>query len=107
MANRLRLTPAAIADIEAITDYLHRRSPLAATRFVDAARATFDHVRDTPRAYPEIYTRIRVLHGIRWRALTGAFHRYSMFYRVVSDGVDVIRVLHSARDVEGILAQTD
>jgi plasmid stabilization system protein ParE len=41
---------------------------------------------------------------MRWRALTGAFGRYLVFYRVGDDdAVNVVRVLHSARDILSIL----
>jgi toxin ParE1/3/4 len=31
------------------------------------------------------------------------FGRYVIFYMPLSDGIDVVRVLHSARDIDGLL----
>jgi toxin ParE1/3/4 len=33
------------------------------------------------------------------------FRNYLVFYRVVSGGIEVIRVLHGARDIDNILAE--
>ena len=32
------------------------------------------------------------------------FPKYLVFYRPITDGIEVIRVLHGARDLDGILA---
>jgi len=90
--------------MEAIIDYLRERNPLAAVRFVEAAQATFEHVAYTPLASPRLGTQKPALREMRWRALTGAFNRYLVFYRVGDDDVvNVVRVLHSARDILSIL----
>jgi toxin ParE1/3/4 len=101
---RYRLYPSANADMDALVDYLRERNPVAAVRFVEAAQATFEHVCEAPRGYPEFRSADRTLQGLRWRPLSGAFHRYLIFYRISSDEiVDVVRVLHSARDLERVL----
>lgn len=41
--------------------------------------------------------------GIRFWPLRG-FESYLVFYRVDEDDIDVVRILHGARDVEGELA---
>jgi toxin ParE1/3/4 len=33
------------------------------------------------------------------------FKRYLVFYRPLAGGIEVLRVLHGARDVEGLLAE--
>jgi toxin ParE1/3/4 len=35
------------------------------------------------------------------------FKRFLIFYRVTDDGVDILRVLHGARDVEMLLEGND
>ena len=90
--------------MDAIVDYLRERNPLAAVRFVEAAQATFEHIAFMPRAYPKLRTERPELRGLRWRALTGAFKGYLVFYRVDADDlVDVVRLVHSARDLDRIL----
>jgi toxin ParE1/3/4 len=98
-----RLTPAARADIEAIVDYLNERNPIAAIRFVEAAEATFEQLEFAASAFPALQSSHPRLQGLRWRPLTGAFRRYLVFYRVRDEYVDVVRVLHSARDLESLL----
>jgi toxin ParE1/3/4 len=105
MSSRYLVRPAANADIEAIVDYLRQRNPLAAVRFVEAAQATFEYLAEMPRAYPRLGCDDPRLADVRRRPLTGAFHRYLVFYRVTDeDDVDVVRVLHSARDIVRILS---
>lgn len=57
-----------------------------------------------PRAYPKLRTKTPELRDLRWRALTGAFNRYLVFYRVDADDlVDIVRLVHSARDLGRVL----
>ncbi|WP_052556676.1 type II toxin-antitoxin system RelE/ParE family toxin [Enhygromyxa salina] len=98
-----RLTPAARDDMNAIVDYLRERNPVAAIRFVEAAQATFEHICQASSAYPRLGWGGPRLAFLRWRPLTGAFNRYLVFYHEGDDYFDVVRVLHSARNIERIL----
>jgi toxin ParE1/3/4 len=44
------------------------------------------------------------LKGIRQQAIKG-FKNYLIFYRVSDLGVDILRVIHAARDIEAILSE--
>jgi toxin ParE1/3/4 len=103
----IRLTPAAvddIGDIDAIVDYLRERNPVAAIRFVEATQATFEHISHAASAYPKLGWGGPRLESLRRRPLTGSFNRYLVFYRDTDDEhVDIVRVLHSARNLERIL----
>jgi plasmid stabilization system protein ParE len=35
------------------------------------------------------------------------FERHLIFCRLIQDGIEVIRVLHAARDIDGILGQEE
>lgn len=89
--------------MDAIVDYLRERNPVAAVRFVEAAQATFEHISHASSAYPRLGWGGPRVASLRWRPLTGAFNRYLVFYREDEDYVDIIRVLHSARNIEQIL----
>jgi toxin ParE1/3/4 len=39
---------------------------------------------------------------LRLDYVAGPFERYVVFYLPMSDGIDIVRVLHSARDIEAI-----
>ena len=42
--------------------------------------------------------------GIRqWRV--SGFENYLIFYRPIEDGIEVLRVLHGARDIEGLFRE--
>ncbi len=101
-----RVKPAATADMLAIVDYLREHNPVAAVRFVEAAQATFEHLTRTPYAYPTASWESSRLSQMRWRPLTGAFRSYLVFYQIAEgDIVEVVRVLHSARDIESLLIE--
>lgn len=105
--HRYRVSPAAAEDMNAIVDYLRERSPIAAVRFVEAAQATFEHLTHAASAYPRGKWADPRLAEVRSRPLTGAFHRYIVFYVERPRSVDIVRVLHSARDVERILGDDE
>ncbi len=44
------------------------------------------------------------LADVRCSPITG-FRKYVVFYRPVADGIEIIRVLHGARDIHGILTE--
>jgi plasmid stabilization system protein ParE len=41
---------------------------------------------------------------LRFLPLFSPFAKYLVFYRPVANGIEIFRVLHGARDIEGILA---
>lgn len=98
------LSPAARGDIEAIVDYLRERNPVAAVRFVEAAQATFEHLSFAGEAHRKLTTGHPALAELRSRPLTGAFRRYLVFYRESEAIIAVVRVLHSARDLDSFLS---
>jgi toxin ParE1/3/4 len=85
--------PRAAADILEIWDYIAEDSLDAADRWVDRLDKQFDLLATQPlmgRAREELAPGVR---GI-------PFGRYVIFYMPLADGIDVIRVLHSARDID-------
>jgi toxin ParE1/3/4 len=56
-----------------------------------------EYVMDTPNLEPGLgRTRDELLAGLR----SLPFERYMIFYVALEDGIDVVRVLHSERDVD-------
>jgi toxin ParE1/3/4 len=41
----------------------------------------------------------------RWRIRS--FEKYLIFYRPLEDGIEVVRVIHAARDIESIFEDTN
>lgn len=91
------VTAEAEADLEQIATYIAEQSPAAALSFVRRLREKCESLADAPRGYP-LVPRYEHL-GIRRRP----FGNYLIFYRVVTDAIEVVHVLHDARDYEPLL----
>ena len=91
------ITFEAEADLEQIAAYVAEQSPRSALKLVRELRQRCESLADAPRAYPLVP---RYEHsGIRRRL----FGQYLIFYRIGEDAIEVIHVLHGARDYEALL----
>lgn len=89
---RVTRRPLAAADILDIWDHIAEDSLDQADRWVDKLDEKFGILATQPlmgRAREELAANLRSF----------PFGRYVIFYTPVPDGIDVVRVLHSARDV--------
>jgi len=76
----------------------------AAYRSLVAAEQSFRDLERMPLMGSSREFRNSALHGIRmWRVKD--FPRHLIFYRPTGDGVEIIRVLHSSRDIPGIFVE--
>ena len=91
------ITEAAEADLEAIGDWIAADNPTRALTFLSELRERCESLGTFPRAYP-LVPRYEQL-GIRRRA----YRDYLIFYQIADDRIEVLHVLHGARDYEGIL----
>jgi toxin ParE1/3/4 len=99
---RVAIRPAADRDLDDHYDYLAGDSLDAAMRLLEAARAAFDELLQMPGiGRPRLLQNPR-LAGLRQWAIRG-FPSYLIFYRGTDEGIEVVRVLHGARDIERIL----
>ena len=90
---RVTRRPQAVDDIVEIWDYIANDSVAAADAWVDRLDTQLDLLATQPmmgRARDEL------THGVR----SFPFGRYVVFYMPNAGGVDVVRLLHSARDVD-------
>ncbi len=84
--------------------YLQETGLQVADRFFAEAEATFNRLASMPglgtRYEPDepLYADLRYFPVSRFR-------KYLVFYRPLPDGIEVLRVLHGARDIAGILAE--
>lgn len=95
-------TPAARTDLVDAYVFIARDNPSAGERFLDAAEQAFDLLAGMPRMGQAWVTSNQRLAGIRFWPIAG-FEKHLVFYRPTDDGIEVIRVLHSARDIRSIL----
>jgi toxin ParE1/3/4 len=89
------------ADLIEIADYIAADNPEAAACFLDAAEATFAFIASLPSVGRTFSFQSPVAQGMRvWRE--EGFERYLIVYRVVESHIEIIRVLHMARDFPAI-----
>ena len=82
-------------DIMAYGDYLAERNPAVALRFADAVDATIEMLCRNPNLGERLHADL--LGEIRYRTVID-FRNYLIFYRRVDDVLEIVRVLHGARD---------
>lgn len=90
-----RLVPRAEVDLAAAIDYITPESPRAASRMLVAVERACGLLGDNPylgRARPELGRDTR-----SW-----VVGRYLILYRPVEGGIEVVRVVHGARDLDAI-----
>ena len=107
MAQR-RVSKRALAeqDLIEIALYLAKEtgSKVIALRFLEAAERTCTRLLEVPQiGSPCELLSPRLVRMRRW-AIPG-FHNYFIFYRISVNGIEIIRVLHSARDISGTLEE--
>ena len=101
MARRVDIRPLAYVDLAEISEYIAKDNPRAARRFILAAEETFEWLAKNPDAGELCGFESRLAADIRWR-LVKEFKNYLVFYRPVERGVQIVRVLHGARDFGNI-----
>ncbi len=98
----LRILPRADLDIDEATGYYATEAGVeTALRFLDATERAFEFILDNSAAGSPGRYRSDKLEGIRRWPVPG-YKDYLVFYRVTEAAVEIVRVLHGARDVERI-----
>lgn len=97
----VRKTPRARVDLAGCYACIDRRSPEAARRFRQEAEATIAALAASPElgvAYPVSDPRLAGLRCLR----VPRFKNYLICYLPNAGGIDVIRVLHAARNIKAV-----
>jgi toxin ParE1/3/4 len=84
--------------------YIRQGSPATARRFRDQAEALFRRLAGMPGMGAAYDPSHPALAGLRFMPVT-RFKKYLVFYRAIPSGIEVIRVLHGVRDIDGILSE--
>ena len=102
MRRRVTVRPAADRDLDDQAEYLavHRDVEIG-VRFYRAAEETFQLLASQSEMGRRTEYRSPLLVGMRMFPMKG-FPKYLVFYRPVEGGVEIIRVLHGARDIESL-----
>jgi toxin ParE1/3/4 len=94
----VRLTPDAEADLEGIGDRIAERNAIRAVSYVREVRERCHRIGDFPHAGPP---RPQWGEGVRI-ALHG---RYVIVYRVRDETVQILRVVHGARNLDALFEE--
>jgi toxin ParE1/3/4 len=98
--------PRSRIDLAVHYSFIGERSLDAARRFREAVEATLIAVAKSPGIGEPFAVANPQLHGLRC-ARVKRFRKHLIFYRPIPGGIEVIRVLHGARDTHAILDEAD
>ena len=98
---RLLVREQASSDVEELGAFIAKNNPSAASEVVRQLRSSFELLSRMPKLGREVKN-IKTTEELRmW--LSPAFPNYLIFLRELPDGVDIVRVLHGARNIQRIL----
>jgi toxin ParE1/3/4 len=98
---KLVITAAAEADLRQIGDWIAHDSRANALAFTDDLRDRCKRLVDTPLGFPLLQRFEQA--GIRRRAYRG----YLILYRIRADTIEVLHIIHGARDYQRLLGPED
>lgn len=99
---RVLLTPAAESDVAHLVHYFFSQSAEVASRFYAAVEDGCKQLAESPELGESLSTSVEALADIRRWPVPG-FRNHLVFYRQVPRGIDIVRILHAARDWQAIL----
>ncbi len=95
------LTESALADLDEIADWIGRDDLDRAEAFVESLRRKCA----TLSRHPRRHSTVPRISGVELRKLT--YRDYLIFYLVLDERVEVVHILHGARDWAALLAEGD
>ena len=98
----IRLRPKAEEDIDSHFEFLAASKLQAADRFLDSVRETLAFIASMTDPGIVWESDDPSLAGMRFWKVTG-FPHHLLFFRATSDDIDVVRLLHSARDLDSAI----
>jgi len=105
VTGRVMKRPRAIQDLDDAAAYIQERSgPDRAIRFLRAADSTFAMLVGMPGMGTRYEPDEPLFADLRYFPIT-RHPNHLVFYRPFTDGIEVLRVLHGARDIAAILAE--
>lgn len=105
MTHRITTTRLAASDITDIATYIALDNPDAAYRFQEALGETLDSIARFPRR-SRYAGRLKLPGQLRVAPIIKPFSRYLLFFHLIDDQtVEIVRVLHGARDISQLLSK--
>ena len=93
--SHIRITPLADQDLLEIWYFIAQDDPAAADRLLDLLEEKYRLLADNPHmgpARPDIAKELRC-HPVG---------NYLLLYRVIRDGIELVRIVHGARDLQNV-----
>jgi toxin ParE1/3/4 len=90
--------------VDAFRYYAHKAGFRVAKRFFAQSEATFARLANMLGIGSGYENDHPALAGVRFSPVF-RFRKYLVFYRPVADGIEIVRVLHGARDVASVLTE--
>jgi toxin ParE1/3/4 len=94
--------PVAIRAIIDHAEYIGQNSPASAERFLNATERTFRQLEERPGLGHRYLSSNRRLAGVRVWSIKG-FPNHLIFYRPINSGIEILHLLHGARDIPSVL----
>ena len=101
MAKRATRTPQARRDLVELADYISGNNIDAAMRFLNAAEDTIAFLAANPHIGQRFQPANELASPLRMCPING-FRNHLVFFRPADHGVEIVRVLHGARDFESL-----
>ena len=101
---RVVVHPQSDQDLDEHFAYISGDRPGAGQRFLTSSRAAMERLAEFPGIGRAREFKSPALAGIRSWRIPG-FERYLVFYKEIADGVEVVRVVHGARDLPTLLGE--
>ena len=98
----IKRTPKAKQDLLEHVLYLARINPDIAERFIEASETAFEKLAQMPRKGQQQKFKSPELAGTRRWFIPG-FDRYLVFYRPIKGGIEILRVLHGAQNIDAVM----
>lgn len=102
MTHRILITPLANQDIDAHVNYLRVYNEKAAFRLFDSIRLTLTQIAKIPKIGVSYSLQNSRLAGLRKWPIKD-FSNYIIFYLEKPEQIEVVRILHGARDIRFVL----
>lgn len=102
MSAKLVIRAQVYLDLDEIAAYIQKDNPQAAIHFLDNAEATFDSLAQMPGLGSAYVVRRAKFNDLRCFPVT-AFKNYLVFYDRWDQTVEIVRVLHGARNLARLL----
>ena len=98
--------PSALEDLVDLADHIALDNIEAASRFLKTAEESFRGLERMPLMGSAREYRNPEFTGVRMWRVKG-FRRYLIFYRPIEDGIEIVRVIHSSRDIAALFGEDE